>query len=162
MNWAHQAGAVHSNGAVVIKSLSGGSYAGTGNPIGAVAKANQNASTQPPTVIIQATAGGIQYAITEIAYAGNLGGRNGGDEKCVMEFGTGWKFATDGYVINVPPHANYIFATYSASSCTGFTSSAANNQMGYWQLNISQGGAQYWSRNGGTCNTPTRLLCTSS
>ena len=55
VNWAHQAGAMQSNGAVVVKSLSGASYAGTSNPAGAVAKANQNASTQPPTVIIQAT-----------------------------------------------------------------------------------------------------------
>lgn len=59
VNWAHQAGAVQSNGAVVVKSLNGGSYGGIGNPTGAVAKGNQNASTQPPTVIIQAT--GSQY-----------------------------------------------------------------------------------------------------
>jgi len=40
---------------VTVKSLAGGSYAGTQNPTGAVAKANQNAATQAPTVIIQAT-----------------------------------------------------------------------------------------------------------
>jgi len=55
VDWAHQNGSVQSNGAVTVKSLSGGSYSATGNPSGAVAKANQNAATQPPTVIIQAT-----------------------------------------------------------------------------------------------------------
>ncbi len=56
--WAHQATGFQSNGAVTVKSLAGGSYAGTQNPSGAVAKTNQNAATQAPTVIIQATAGG--------------------------------------------------------------------------------------------------------
>ena len=55
VSWAHQNGSLQSNGAITVKSLSGGSYAGTSNPAGAVAKANQSAVTQPPTVIIQAT-----------------------------------------------------------------------------------------------------------
>lgn len=38
-----------------MKSLSGGSYAGTQNPTGVIAKVNQNAAKQGPTVIIQAT-----------------------------------------------------------------------------------------------------------
>ena len=38
-----------------MRSLSGGAYAATQNPTGAVAKANQNAATQPPTVVVQAT-----------------------------------------------------------------------------------------------------------
>lgn len=54
--WAHQASGFQSNGQVMVKSLSGASYSATQNPMGAVAKANQNAATQPPTVIIQATA----------------------------------------------------------------------------------------------------------
>jgi hypothetical protein len=54
--WTHQNGSMTSNGAITVKSLSGGSYAGTQNPSGAVAKSNQNAVTQPPTVIVQATA----------------------------------------------------------------------------------------------------------
>lgn len=40
---------------MTVKSLSGGSYTATQNPPGAVAKSNQNAATQPPTVIVQAT-----------------------------------------------------------------------------------------------------------
>jgi hypothetical protein len=54
--WAHQNGSLQSNGSISIKSLSGGSYAGTVNPAGAVAKVSQSAVTQPPTVIVQATA----------------------------------------------------------------------------------------------------------
>lgn len=54
--WAHQGGALTPNGAIVIKSLAGGSYSGTRNPAGAVAKGNQTAATQPATVIVQATA----------------------------------------------------------------------------------------------------------
>lgn len=54
--WAHQDAAFSSNGAVTIKGLAGGAYVGTQNPAGAVAKANQSAVTQAPTVIIQATA----------------------------------------------------------------------------------------------------------
>jgi hypothetical protein len=55
-SWAHQNGSLNSNGAIVIKSLSGGSYNAVQNPTGAIAKTNQNAATQPPTVIVQATA----------------------------------------------------------------------------------------------------------
>ena len=55
-SWAHQAGSLSSNGSVTVKSLAGGSYAAAQNPTGAVAKASQNAATQPPTVIVQATA----------------------------------------------------------------------------------------------------------
>jgi len=55
--WAWEAGKQTSNGAITLKSVSGGAtYSGTQNPTGAVAKINQSAATQPPTVIIQATA----------------------------------------------------------------------------------------------------------
>jgi len=67
VDWAHQNGSVQSNGAVTVKSLSGGSYGATGNPTGAVAKANQNAATQPPTVIIQATSSGV-FSYTSDCY----------------------------------------------------------------------------------------------
>jgi len=54
VNWAHQAaGAVQSNGAVTVRSLSGGAYSATTNPSGAVARINQNAATQPPTVLLK-------------------------------------------------------------------------------------------------------------
>lgn len=53
--WAHQAPGFQSNGAISVKSLSGGAYGGTENPAGAIVRANQSAVTQPPTVIIQAT-----------------------------------------------------------------------------------------------------------
>lgn len=57
--WAHQAPGFQSNGAITVKSVSGGAYGGTENPSGAVAKPNQSAVTQPPTVIIQATSGSV-------------------------------------------------------------------------------------------------------
>ena len=62
-SWAHQAGSLSSNGSVTVKSLTGGTYAATQNPTGAVAKANQTAATQPPTVIIQATASAYNETI---------------------------------------------------------------------------------------------------
>lgn len=61
--WAHQATGFQNNGAVTVKSLAGGSYAGTQNPTGAVAKTNQSAATQAPTVIIQATSAGYAEII---------------------------------------------------------------------------------------------------
>ena len=55
--WAWEAGKQSSNGAVTVKSISGSSsYTGVQNPTGAVAKINQTAVTQPPTVVVQATA----------------------------------------------------------------------------------------------------------
>lgn len=53
VDWAHQNGSISSNGAVTVKSVTSGSYAGTTNPTGVVAKSNQTANTQPPTVIIK-------------------------------------------------------------------------------------------------------------
>lgn len=54
--WAWAAGKITNNGSVAVKSAAGpGTYSAVSNPIGAVAKTNQSAVTQPPTVIIQAT-----------------------------------------------------------------------------------------------------------
>lgn len=56
--WTWEAGKQTNNGAITIKSTNGSTtYSGTQNPVGAIAKSNQNAVTQPPTVIIQATSG---------------------------------------------------------------------------------------------------------
>lgn len=56
--WTWEAGKQTNNGAITIKSTSGSTtYSGTQNPTGAIAKTNQTAVTQPPTVIIQATSG---------------------------------------------------------------------------------------------------------
>ena len=54
--WAHQNGSVQSNGAITIKTLSGGSYNGHANVTGSVAKANQTAAVQPPTVLVRGRA----------------------------------------------------------------------------------------------------------
>jgi hypothetical protein len=68
VSWAHQNGSLQSNGSITIKSQSGGSYAGQVNPAGAVAKANQSAVTQPPTVIIQATSSAQQEARPSVGF----------------------------------------------------------------------------------------------
>ena len=58
--WTWEAGKQTNNGAITVKSATGGTtYSGTQNPTGAVAKTNQSAVTQPPTVIIQATGGQV-------------------------------------------------------------------------------------------------------
>ncbi len=95
--WTWEAGKQTNNGSVTVKSVTGSStYSGTQNPTGAAAKTNQIAVTQPPTVIIQATGGGTTpcIAMTRNAYAGNLGGRAGGDAICAGELGAGWRFGT--------------------------------------------------------------------
>ena len=60
-----------------MKSLAGGSYAATQNPTGAVAKASQNAATQPPTVIIQATSSGPVFNYKDDCYVFELPSRSG-------------------------------------------------------------------------------------
>lgn len=61
--WAWDASKITNNGSVQIQSTNGSStYNVVQNPTGAVAKANQSALTQPPTVIIQATSGGYAEA----------------------------------------------------------------------------------------------------
>ncbi len=95
--WTWEAGKQTNNGSITVKSVSGGStYSGTQNPTGAVARTNQSAVTQPPTVVIQATGGsaGSCVGITRTSYGGNLGGLSGADAKCVAEFGTGWRMGT--------------------------------------------------------------------
>lgn len=69
VNWAHQTGTLSSNGAVMVKSLGGATYSSVQNPSGAIAKANQTATTQPPTVIIQATSAAYSESIA-LAVAG--------------------------------------------------------------------------------------------
>ena len=95
--WTWEAGKQTSNGQITVKSLSGSTtYSGTQNPTGAVVKTNQNAVTQPPTVIIQATGGGggTCLGMTRAQRNGNLGGIGGADAYCAAEFGSGWRFAS--------------------------------------------------------------------
>ena len=67
--WTWEAGKQTNNGAITVKSISGGTmYSGTQNPTGAVAKTNQSAVTQPPTVIIQATGGGAFFNYGDNCY----------------------------------------------------------------------------------------------
>lgn len=67
--WAWSTGKITNNGSITVKSASGaGTYNAVKNPMGAVAKTNQSAITQPPTVIVQATgASGPEELIPMIA-----------------------------------------------------------------------------------------------
>ena len=65
--WTWEAGKQTNNGAITVKSMSGGTtYSGTQNPTGAVAKTNQSAVTQPPTVIIQSTGGTVPECVPKL------------------------------------------------------------------------------------------------
>jgi hypothetical protein len=76
--WTWEAGKQTNNGAITIKSMNGGTtYAGTQNPTGAVAKVNQNAVTQPPTVVIQATSGGQVFNYKDDCFIFDLTGHGG-------------------------------------------------------------------------------------
>jgi hypothetical protein len=75
INWVHQNGTLQSNGNVTIRAASGANYSATQNPGGTVAKANQNASTQPATILIQATAGG-----SVPLYLDGVSGKNASDQ----------------------------------------------------------------------------------
>jgi len=75
--WTWEAGKQTNNGAITIKSTNGSTtYSGTQNPTGAVAKTNQSAVTQPPTVIIQATSGGLPFNYKDDCWIFDLTGHD--------------------------------------------------------------------------------------
>jgi len=160
--WAHQVPGFQSNGAVTVKSLGGGSFAGKTNPTGALAKANQTAVTQPPTVVIQATSSGNFPILmfTSNAYMGNLGGVVGADAKCQAEFGSGWRFAEAGKLVSgVPVTASVGYAwinnSTQSNSCNNWTTVTGNGTY------LSPAGTPaYWSANAiSVCNVVNRLAC---
>ncbi len=157
--WTWEAGKQTSNGSITVKSVNGGTtYSGTQNPTGAVAKTNQSAVTQPPTVIIQATGGGggACAAVTRTIYNGNLGGRAGADAKCAAEFGAGWRFSTTlevgscaraGDVAQPAPWVDQYIGDSNNNNCQAYTSSVptANgailgmNAQSTWSFGAGQG-----------------------
>ncbi len=168
--WTWEAGKQRNDGSITIKSVSGGStYSGTQNPTGAVARTNQNAVTQPPTVIIQATGGGVTgiVSITRSAFNGGLGGRAGADAKCEAAFGAGWRFAT---LIDVAggarpsvllsgypnPWVDYAMSS-TTQNCNSWTSGDSSSEGSV----LGTGGAPiYWTTEGGKgCNGPRPLTC---
>jgi hypothetical protein len=165
--WAHQSPSFQSNGAVTVKSLSGGAYGGTDNPTGTVAKVNQSAITQPPTVIIQATSSAVpQIAATVAAHDGNLGGIAGANAMCVAEFGAGWKMASVGRVTaaTAPPIYNYYWVnppSTSSATCNGWT----NGTNGYAGTILTSGSsATYYYQplfNTQNCNVTASVLCSN-
>lgn len=53
--WTWEAGKQTNNGSITIKSIDGSTtYTGTQNPTASSVKVNQNAATQPPTIIMPA------------------------------------------------------------------------------------------------------------
>jgi len=167
--WAHQAAGFQSNGAVTVKSLAGGSYSGTQNPSGAVAKSNQNAATQAPTVIIQATSGSNVPVMmwTAAQYNGNLGGQAGADAKCQAEFGAGWKFAEMGKLVSGVPvtgsvQANgWITNTSFTQNCSNWTNGTSGQGGPYMTIyGGGSAGAVYWTTpSTASCNIAQRLVC---
>lgn len=140
--WVWEAGKQTTNGAITLKSASGGgTYSGTRNPTGAVAKVNQSAVTQPPTIIIQSTSGGAGAClqITRTRYNGGLGGRAGANADCAAEFGTGWKFAT----------------TWEVAACMGGV--ALQNPDQAWVDTITNNNCSTWSDGTGGANGPVTI-----
>jgi len=136
--WTWEAGKQTTNGAITVKSTSGGTYSATQNPTGAVTKTNQNAVTQPPTVIIQSTSGGggSCLQITRTRYNGGMGGRAGANANCVAEFGTGWKLAT----------------IWEAASCLG--GYAIQNADQAWVDTVTNNNCSTWSDGTGGATGP--------
>lgn len=169
--WTWEAGKQTNNGQITVKSLSGSTtYSGTQNPTGAVAKTNQNAVTQPPTVIIQATGGGgACAATTRTKYNGNLGGVSGADAKCAAEFGTGWRFAdlfSASSCISIGVDSNptsyempwYWTGADDAWSCGKWTTNDTGANGTYLTRQIS-GGAYFVGPGFRNCSSQYSLLC---
>lgn len=63
-NWMWETGQQSINGSITVRSSNGGgSQNVVQNPTGAVAKVDQSAVTQPPTIIVQQTGGGDCYLV---------------------------------------------------------------------------------------------------
>ncbi len=68
-SWIWEDGKQPTNTPITLKAVSGpATYNATENPTGAVAKANQNAVTQPPVIIIQATGSGPVFSYKDDCY----------------------------------------------------------------------------------------------
>jgi hypothetical protein len=157
--WAHKGPDFNINGAITLQTRGGDSVTATQNPVGAVAKANQSAATQPPTVIIQATASSTPILMmTAVTYTGNLGGVAGADAKCVAEFGASWKFAEIGKLqVGVAPTGEVLAWIHDAASnsCQGWTSSSGT----YTNRMFKGGNSSSWASTTSSCNVTARLAC---
>ena len=141
-SWAHLNGGTTSNGSVTVKSLSGGAYTATQNPAGAVAKASQNAATQPPTVVIQATGGQVFNYTTDCyvlrltvtgAYAGThnyigLGKLSGGTFTGLVAYADGPAAA---YLVGLSASGGGTGTNVTAKYAGSSDSSAVGYSVGY-------------------------------
>lgn len=155
--WAHQSPGFQSNGAVTVKSLSGGVYGSTENPAGTIAKVNQSAITQPPTIIIQATGSSYAVATTIATTTGLAGGVAGMNAMCVAEFGSGWKMATIGRFA----------VTTSFTNVTAWVNSASGNCNNWSQTTstgiavtlVGGGAGNYWGAGSQSCSNSFPVAC---
>ncbi len=170
--WTWEAGKQTNNGSITVKSVSGGAtYSGTQNPTGAVARTNQSAVTQPPTVILQATggSGGINMGVTRTMYTGNLGGFAGADAKCVAAFGTGWRFASLMDVLGsmggistsaIGMNSNGPWVQYqSGYSCGNWTAGDGGSTGSTMGFTSSNGFGQIEATNNTPCSNQRTLVC---
>lgn len=71
--WTWEAGTQTNNGAITIKSTDGvTTYAGTQNPTANTVHINQNAATQPPTVVVPSSSSAPNQ--WSLYYADRVGG----------------------------------------------------------------------------------------
>lgn len=150
--WTWAAGAQTNNGAIVLKSTNGSTtYSGTQNPTGAVAKVNQTAATQPPTVIVQATASlpikavGDACSQTTSGTSPNQSADEGtaitADRSLILSCQSGtWGKSAGGGIFDPAPGTTL---TCSMGGGSAFSTAYARNQNGSLQTRIS--GYDYFS-----------------
>lgn len=134
--WAHQVGGMQSNGQVIVKSLSGASYSATQNPVGAVVKANQNAATQPPTVIIQATAAATRECQPKIKGSSAL---NVTMPACPAGYSSIFQESTALSVNSCPLEVNQTYNIASTNWSFGLVSVANAQAVGFMNDNKPSG-----------------------
>lgn len=126
--WAWDASKITNNGSVQIQSTNGSStYNAVQNPTGAVAKTNQSALTQPPTVIIQATSAGYSETIPFLA----------NNTTTIPTCPTGYT-----RIFSWSGNANTIGTTYNSSQ-SSISVIAANVGGSRWSLVMSLDGSGY-------------------
>jgi hypothetical protein len=132
--WAHQAAGFQSNGAVNVKSLSGGTYSAIQNPSGAVAKPDQSAATQPHTVVVQATTGGFFNYGTDCFI---LNGPTGGTAIGLGKLTTPTSFTGLAASFSTGSGTGYAGALYLITMAAGGSNGTLPTLMGLQLLSIT-------------------------
>ena len=127
--------------------------------------AGNDAATKNYVDVAVAAAGGggsVVCAATRTAYTGDLGGLSGADNKCVQEFGTGWKFAHFNTVLMssgnlVAGNAGY-GPTYSANPTWAHYPSG-QNCSNWTSSDSSMFGTNLVGTGNWPCNNPYSIAC---